>query len=83
MEKKPDVNAQDNAGKTALMYATEAGRTKTAKLLLEADANTELADRRGKTVWDIINNRFLMRAIFRQVLLAKHGVDVGEDERVN
>ena len=84
LDKNADVDLQDKEGKTALMHAAKAGRTKTAKLLLEADANTEVEDRRGKTVWDIIGNKFLMRALFRQVLLAKHNLDVGEGgEEVN
>ena len=84
LEKNAEIDLQDKEGKTALMHAAKVGRTKTAKALLEADANTELEDRRGKTVWDIIGNRFLMRALFRQVLLAKHNLDVGEGgEEVN
>ena len=83
LEKKPNVDAQDKAGKTALMYAAEANRIKTSKLLLEADANPDISDRRGKTVWDIISNKYLLRAIFRKTLLAKHDVDVGEDDEVN
>ena len=83
LEKNPNVDAQDKAGKTALMYAAEANRVKTSKLLLEADANPDIADRRGKTVWDIISNKYLLRAIFRKTLLAKHNVDVGEDDEVN
>ena len=80
LEKNPDVDAQDKQGKTALMYAAERGRIKTSRMLLERDANTEINDKRGKTVWDIVRNKYVLRAIFRQVMLAKHSIDVGEEE---
>lgn len=45
-----DVNTQDaDKGMTALMYAVEAGRVEAVKLLIEAKANINLANKKGTT----------------------------------
>lgn len=44
MQKKLDINAQDMCGKTALHYAIMLGYEKDTSLLLEAGANTAIAD---------------------------------------
>lgn len=44
-----DVNAKDKNGKTALMYAADAGNDETIKELLKAGANIQAKDNNGKT----------------------------------
>ena len=80
LAKNANPNLLDKQGKTALMYAAEGSRLDISRLLLEDGANPDLADRRGNTAWNIIENKYLLRALFRQVLLAKYNLDVDEEE---
>ena len=43
------MNAADTQGKTALMYAASKGNTQVVRLLLEAGADVNFANRRGET----------------------------------
>ena len=45
-----DVNAQDNNGKTALMYAFEVGNSGIAEMLIKAGADVNAKDNDGRTV---------------------------------
>ena len=49
---KADVNARNEFGWTALMYAAEAGAAETVRILLKAGADASVKDTDGKTAWD-------------------------------
>ena len=44
MQNKGSIDAQDNHGKTALMYASEDGLTGFVEILLDNGASVEIAD---------------------------------------
>lgn len=46
-----DINAQDNLGKTALMYACNRGNTRVVKKLLDAGADISIVDKHGNSVY--------------------------------
>jgi len=48
-EKKVDIDAQDQEGRTPLYFAVWNGHEEVARLLLKAGANTELKDNSGMT----------------------------------
>ena len=49
IEEGTDVNAQDNEGWTALMWALEYGHTEVVKLLIEEGADVNAKDKKGFT----------------------------------
>ena len=51
LENGASINARDNAGRTALMYAAEHGRDELVQVLLEAGADATAQDRAGRTAW--------------------------------
>ncbi len=46
------VDAQDNSGKTAMMYAADHGLGSSFQALFDAGANTTIKDKTGKTALD-------------------------------
>src|SRR5205807_4173908 len=54
LDKKADVNAQDDRGRTALMYAAESGHLQNAKALLAEGANVRRKDKKGQTALDLV-----------------------------
>lgn len=46
-----DINAQDNLGKTALMYACNRGNSRVVKKLLEAGADISIVDKHGNSAY--------------------------------
>ena len=52
IEKGANVQAADNTGKTALMYAAEGGDIGKVRLLLAAGANASVQTQDGKTAAD-------------------------------
>ena len=54
IDKGADVNAQDNDGKTALMYAIEGKNQEYVKLLIDSGANIKLIDQNGFTIIDYV-----------------------------
>ena len=43
------IGCRDNAGETALMLAAEEGDTKVVSILLDANADPNIRDRKGET----------------------------------
>jgi ankyrin repeat protein len=52
-----DIDARDEAGRTALWCACEYGRTNTVLVLLEAGADSRIADRQGRTPLKVARER--------------------------
>ena len=46
------IDARDNSGKTALMYAADHGLRNSFQALFDAGANTTIKDKTGKTALD-------------------------------
>jgi ankyrin repeat protein len=68
-----DVNAQDDSGRTALMFASAFGNTETASVLLSAGADVDLVDAEGSTALDY-GSRFAPGQVVNLLLLnAKSG----------
>jgi ankyrin repeat protein len=53
LEKGAKVNAQDNTGKTALMYAAQCNEIEIVKVLLKYNANVKTKDKKGQTALDL------------------------------
>jgi ankyrin repeat protein len=49
LDNDADIEAKDNNGKTALLWAAERGRKPVVQLLLDEDADIEAKDNNGKT----------------------------------
>ena len=56
---RQDFNITDDFGKTALIYATEAGLSEIVRELLEKGADKSIAGKDGKTALDIAEEKNL------------------------
>eukprot|EP00465_Bigelowiella_longifila_P015439 CAMPEP_0185280320 /NCGR_PEP_ID=MMETSP1359-20130426/65822_1 /TAXON_ID=552665 /ORGANISM="Bigelowiella longifila, Strain CCMP242" /LENGTH=189 /DNA_ID=CAMNT_0027875525 /DNA_START=274 /DNA_END=843 /DNA_ORIENTATION=+ len=56
IEMKADVNHRDDKGATALVIACVAGKASFVQVLLDLDADPDIADGRGKTAVDYTRN---------------------------
>ncbi|GHS95560.1 hypothetical protein AGMMS50276_11670 [Synergistales bacterium] len=70
IKKGANVNAADNSGKTALMYAASKNHNpKVTSLLIKSGADTQARDKRGKSVLDYArgNDKLVFSEVYKQL----------------
>ena len=65
IEAGADLNAKDDSGETALMYAAYYDDPEAVEVLLKAGAETDIKDEDGKTAYDMIEDQSI-RDIFHR-----------------
>lgn len=76
MDRGVDINATDNNGMTALMWAARNGRKEVVPVLLEKSADVNARDRQGKNALDLAE---YYRQEHTKELLLKAGAGMGKD----
>lgn len=74
-----NINASDNSGKTALMYAADSNNDDIIRLLLEKGANVNAADNNGKTALMFAADNWNGDSVVR--LLIRGGARVNEVDK--
>lgn len=75
IEKKANVDAKFNGGKTALMFAIDEGRSTSCIIqLLDAGANPYIQDNDGRSAVDLINKRNLPEALSHLKFLIRNKI---------